>query len=243
MESGSSTSNVANSGDAERATDPPARIPQNEKLTALPAVPPTPFALEAPLPRAVSTGRAAADVTMGTPMVSDSKSALTGIVPRTDPFGGFIGHSFLYFCRLVDRVAGSMKPRSVPAEVSAQSILSSPATSHVSHWGACSMGTICCTIAAACLIPVFYASTVKAFLPIPFLLIIVLVAFRFGRAAGVLGTIAAALLFALFLYEPPGLGVSDPAARTHLMWMLIIGIVISDLLTRFKMSRTGRHRF
>src|ERR1700746_1396709 len=123
MESGSSTSNVANSGDAERATDPPARIPQNEKLTALPALPPTPFALEAPSPRAVSTGRAAADVTMSTPMVRDSKSALTGIVPRTDPFGGFIGHSFLYFCRLVDRVAGSMKPHSVPAEVSAESSL------------------------------------------------------------------------------------------------------------------------
>src|SRR5579864_5937757 len=242
MESGSTTSNVANSGDAERATDPPARIPEDEKLTALPA-PPTPLALDVPSPSAVSSGTAAADVTMGTPMVRDSKSALTGIVPRTDPFAGFIGHTFLYFCRLVDRVAGSMKPHSVPAEVSAQSILSSPATSHMSHWGACSLGTICCTIAAACLIPVFSASTAKAILPIPFLLIIVLVAFRFGRGAGVLGTITAAFLFAWFLYEPAGLAVGDPVAKSHLIWMMIIGIVISDLLTRFKTIRMGGHKF
>jgi K+-sensing histidine kinase KdpD len=176
-------------------------------------------------------------------MAQDSKPALTGLALFVEPFAGFAGHSFFYFCRLVVRVTAWMRPQIAPAELAAQSLMNSPATSPRSHWRACSLGTICCTIAAACLIPVFYASTVKAFLPIPFLLIIILVAFRFGRAAGVLGTIAAALLFALFLYEPPGLGVSDPAARSHLMWMLIIGIVISDLLTRFKMSRIARHRF
>jgi len=135
-----------------------------------------------------------------------------------------------------------MRPQTAPAELAAQSLLSSPATSHTSQWGACSLGTVCCTIAAACLIPLFYASSVKAILPIPFLIIIVLVAFRFGRAAGVLGTLAAAFLFAWFLYEPAGLAVGDPVAKSHLIWMMIIGIVISDLLTRFKMGRMGGHK-
>jgi K+-sensing histidine kinase KdpD len=105
------------------------------------------------------------------------------------------------------------------------------------------LGTICCTVAAAFLIPLFNASTAKSIIPIPFLLIIVLVAFRFGRSAGVLGTMAAAFLFAWFLYEPAGLAVSDPVAKSHLIWMLILGIVISDLLTRFKMGRVGRRKF
>jgi hypothetical protein len=222
---------MANSGDAKTSSVAPA-ILQNDSLTALPTVPPG--------SRAEPPGDPAVHLT---PMPKDSKPALTGLALFVDPFAGFAGHSFFYFCRLVDRVTAWMRPQIARAELAAQSLMNSPATSPTSHRGAFSMGAICCTIAAACLIPVFYASTVKAFLPIPFLLIIVLVAFRFGRAAGVLGTIAAALLFALFLYEPPGLGVSDPAARSHLMWMLIIGIVISDLLTRFKMSRIARHRF
>jgi K+-sensing histidine kinase KdpD len=176
------------------------------------------------------------------PTATDSKSAATGMVPFADPFAGFTGHSFFYFCRLVDRVAGSMKHDSAPAEAAAESLLSSHTTSPISHWGACSLGTICCTVAAAFLIPLFNASTVKSIIPIPFLLIIVLVAFRFGRGAGVLGTMAAAFLFAWFLYEPAGLAVGDPVAKSHLIWMLIIGIVISDLLTRFKMSRMGGHK-
>jgi hypothetical protein len=243
MESGSITSNVANSGDAKVSSDAPATIAQNESLMALPAVPPTAIPLGGSAAPAVSIVEPPADpASTVAPMLSDSKSATTGIVPFADPFGGFTGHSFFYFCRLVDRVAGSMKHDSAPAEA-AESLLSSHTTSPVSHWGACSKGTICCTVAAACLIPLFNASSVKAILPIPFLIIIVLVAFRFGRAAGVLGTLAAAFLFAWFLYEPAGLAVSDPVAKSHLMWMLIIGIVISDLLTRFKTSRIGRHRF
>jgi hypothetical protein len=237
MESGSSTSNVANSGDAKASSDVSTTIAQNESLMALPAVP-------SGSPPVVSSAERTVDSAVTLPtMAQKSKPALTGVVPFADPFAGFTGHSFFYLCRLVDRLASSMKHDSAQAEAAAESLLSSHTTSPLSHWGACSLGTICCTVAAACLIPLFSASTAKAILPIPFLLIIVLVAFRFGRGAGVLGTMAAAFLFAWFLYEPAGLAVGDPVAKSHLIWMLIIGIVISDLLTRFKTSRLGRHKF
>jgi hypothetical protein len=236
MQSGSSTSNAANSGDA-KAADAPATIAQNESLMALPAVPPG-------SPTVVSSAERPGDsaVTL-TSMAQQSKPGLTGLVPFADPFAGFTGRSFFYLCRMVDRLASSMKQDSGPAEAAAESLLSSHTTSPISQWGACSLGTICCTVAAAFLIPLFNASTAKSIIPIPFLLIIVLVAFRFGRSAGVLGTMAAAFLFAWFLYEPAGLAVSDPVAKSHLIWMLILGIVISDLLTRFKMGRVGRRKF
>jgi hypothetical protein len=68
----------------------------------------------------------------------------------------------------------------------------------------------------------------------------VLVAFWFGRAAGVLGTLTAAFLFADYLFEPAGLAVGDPVARDHLISMLVVGIVISDLLARLKIRRQSQ---
>jgi K+-sensing histidine kinase KdpD len=49
--------------------------------------------------------------------------------------------------------------------------------------------------------------------------------------AGVLGTIAIALIFATFLFEPRfNLTVADMAARSHLIWMVLIGMIVSGLL-------------
>jgi hypothetical protein len=174
---------------------------------------------------------------------SPTSNPLAQIAPFADPFVGFVGRCFMYFCQAVEFVTGWAKPRSAHAEMAAVTLLNS-STHHgpLKQWGSCSLGTICCSVIAACLIPLFSASTIKSFLPIPFLLIIALVAFGFGRAAGVLGTVAAALLFAGFLFEPSGLAVGDPVAKRHLIWMLIVGIVFSDLLARFKLRRDN-HRF
>ena len=163
---------------------------------------------------------------------------LPTIVPFDDPFVGFGGRAFLHFCQLVEVCSAWMRTRRVE-ENAAESLM---ASSRLKQWGACSLGTMCCTVIAAGLIPLFSGSSIKSFLPLPFLLIIVLVAFRFGRIAGVLGTLASAFLFAYYLFEPEGLAVSDPAARAHLIWMLIVGVVISDLLTRFKEHRMRSHQ-
>jgi len=174
---------------------------------------------------------------------SATSNPLVQIAPLADPFGGFVGRCFMHFCQAVEFVTGWTNPRSAHAEMAAQSLLDS-STHHgpLKQWGSCSLGTICCSVVAACLIPLFSTSSIKSFLPIPFLLIIALVALGFGRGAGVLGTVAAALLFAGFLFEPSGLAVGDPVAKRHLIWMLIIGIVFSDLLARFKLRRES-HRF
>jgi uncharacterized protein DUF4118 len=166
------------------------------------------------------------------PAVVDSKSLLV-----SDPFGGFVGHSFLHLCQFLELMHGWTKQRADSANMAAESLLNAPAHSSLKGWGSCSLGTICCTVVAAGLIPLFNASSIKSFLPIPFLLIIVLVAFWFGRVAGVLGTLTAAFLFAYYLFEPAGLAVGDPVARDHLIWMLVVGIAISHLLARFKLRR------
>ena len=168
------------------------------------------------------------------PAKVDSKPLLVA-----DPFGGFVGHTFLHFCQFLELMHGWIKRRISSADIAAESLLNAPAHSSLKGWGSCSLGTICCTIVAAGLIPLFNASSTKSFLPISFLLIIVLVALWFGRAAGVFGTLAAAFLFAYYLFEPAGLAVGDPVARDHLIWMLVLGIVISDLLARFKVRRQG----
>ena len=172
------------------------------------------------------------------PAKVDSKPLLVA-----DPFGGFVGHSFLHLCQFLEVMHGWIKRRTSSAEIAAESLLNAPAHSSLKGWGSCSLGTICCTVVAAGLIPLFNASSTKSFLPISFLLIIVLVAFWFGRAAGVFGTLTAAFLFAYYLFEPAGLAVGDPVARDHLIWMLVLGIVISDLLARFKVRRQGHEHW
>jgi hypothetical protein len=182
-------------------------------------------------------GREIASASIDAPVpASTTSNPLVQIAPFADPFGGFVGRCFMHFCQAVEFVTGWTEPRSAHAKMAAESLLNS-STHHgaLKQWGSCSLGTVCCSVVAACLIPLFSESSIKSFLPIPFLLIIALVALGFGRGAGVLGTVAAALLFAGFLFEPSGLAVGDPVAKRHLIWMLVIGIVFSDLLARFKL--------
>jgi K+-sensing histidine kinase KdpD len=93
-------------------------------------------------------------------------------------------------------------------------------------------------VTAACLTRIFYTSSFKTTLPFVFLGIIVLVTIVFGRKAGVLGTLGAALIFASVLFEPrPSLAMQDPVAQTHLIWMIVIGVVVADLLGQRKSTQ------
>jgi K+-sensing histidine kinase KdpD len=97
------------------------------------------------------------------------------------------------------------------------------------YWG---LGSIALCLATAGVFALaLRASPYKSFLPFVFLAIIVLVAKRFGSWPGILGTLAAAGVFAVFLFEPVfSLRVSDTAQRGNLIWMVIIGIVVSEIL-------------
>ena len=66
--------------------------------------------------------------------------------------------------------------------------------------------------------------------PLAFIVILSLVSVVFGYRAGILGTLLAAGIFALFLFKPLGnLAVNNDTARANLGWMLLGGIAFSFL--------------
>jgi len=78
---------------------------------------------------------------------------------------------------------------------------------------------------------VFHGSRVKPVLPLLFIAIIVIVALRFGTWSGVAGTVAATVIFAELLFEPVfSIRVADVNQRRNLVWMVISGISLSEVL-------------
>lgn len=58
-----------------------------------------------------------------------------------------------------------------------------------------------------------------------------------------LGTVAAALIFAFFLFEPKwNLAIKDSSAKSHVIWMLLLGIIISDLFGAYAVGTGTRRR-
>ena len=93
-------------------------------------------------------------------------------------------------------------------------------------------GVTFCAATAAALTALMLVSksSIRTFLPLMFLLVILLVSLRFGSVAGMLGTVASAIIFAEFLFVPRfSLVVRDSAGRSNLIWMLIVGVVLSEL--------------
>lgn len=69
-------------------------------------------------------------------------------------------------------------------------------------------------------------------LPLVFLILIVMVARKMGEASAILGTISAALVFAMLLFQPLGsVGVATKPARASLAWFLLGGMVCAHLLS------------
>ena len=87
-----------------------------------------------------------------------------------------------------------------------------------------------CTLTASTLCVLLQRSSVKPWVPLYFLAVIVIVAFRFGALAGMLGTAMAAAIFALFLFEPlRSLAVHNVDARNNLICLLLFGVAVSEL--------------
>jgi K+-sensing histidine kinase KdpD len=92
------------------------------------------------------------------------------------------------------------------------------------------IGGLICAITAlgACVLAAGHPWNV--WVPLFFTGVLLLTALLFGARAGVIGTLAAALVFAEFLFRPMGsLRVSSAVARSNLGWMLLIGIALSFL--------------
>ena len=92
------------------------------------------------------------------------------------------------------------------------------------------IGAVICMIAALAVSVIAAGHSWETLVPLFFIAVLALIALLFGSRAGILGTLAAALVFAVFLFSPLGrLQVASSSARSNLGWMLLIGIAFSFL--------------
>lgn len=90
------------------------------------------------------------------------------------------------------------------------------------------LGTMLCGTLAVVVSVMGQTKPGKSALPIWFLAAVMLIIFRFGSLAGILGTIASGIVFAVYLFEPLGrLAVHDGVQKNHLMWMVLVGLALS----------------
>lgn len=74
---------------------------------------------------------------------------------------------------------------------------------------------------------VFAHSSLRFFVPLGFVVVLVLLAARFGLMVSILGSLVAAAVFAHRLYLLPG--TEQTAARESLGWMILASIALSYL--------------
>ena len=87
------------------------------------------------------------------------------------------------------------------------------------------------------------APAIRHLVPAAFVVLVVLVALRYGAMAGILGSLAGAAIFARWLYAPVGsVRVEDAVARDHLGWMLLAGVSLSYLLAAPGVSGKRQHK-
>jgi K+-sensing histidine kinase KdpD len=92
------------------------------------------------------------------------------------------------------------------------------------------VGSVLAAIGAAGATMIASGHRWEVFVPLAFVIILLVISVVFGARAGVLGTVIAALIFAAFLFRPLGrLSVASDAARANLAWMLLLGISFSFL--------------
>jgi K+-sensing histidine kinase KdpD len=100
----------------------------------------------------------------------------------------------------------------------------------VRQWSKALIGVTFCS-AAAIMVSLLAAEQPWRFIiPVGFVAVTVLLAVRFGLAAGILGSAMAAMIFA-YAFPPVGsLRVASEAERANLAWMLLGSVAISFLL-------------
>ncbi len=91
-------------------------------------------------------------------------------------------------------------------------------------------GAVLCAGAAVAASAVASGHPWQVWVPLVFSVVLLLIALFFGVRAGILGTLLAALIFAVFLFSPLGtIHVTNGMARSNLGWMLLIGFAFSLL--------------
>ena len=115
--------------------------------------------------------------------------------------------------------------------IQVQRLMFSRTSNRIPHWLSALIGVALCAATAGAFVIVFKKTSLKAAVPLIFLSVILLTAMKFGSSAGILGTLSGALIFALLLFEPLlRLGIHDSAQRSNLIWMVVGGVALSELL-------------
>lgn len=101
------------------------------------------------------------------------------------------------------------------------------------------IGAVLCAMAAVLCCSLWNESHVKFAIPIAFIGVVIAIGSKFGRAAGMLGCLVSAVLFACFLFQPLGsVAVATQKGRDSLNWLLLGGLSLSMLFA----SGSGRER-
>lgn len=83
----------------------------------------------------------------------------------------------------------------------------------------------------------------RGIVPLAFAAVIILLAARYGRLVALLGSVAAALIFAAVLYQPLGsIRVESQTEKSSLAWMLLSSITLSYLLLPGKPGGDGHSK-
>ncbi|HEX3741274.1 MAG TPA: DUF4118 domain-containing protein [Terriglobales bacterium] len=170
--------------------------------------------------------------------LTDQSGTFSNSVDRVNvPFADFVGRCFLRGCLWGDLLISWIRKKQAHSDASIVSETNWTYHFHVMGWWRSSLGAVSCTAAAGCLIPFVSRTSLRAVIPLLFLLVILYVALRFGNVAGMIGTVCAALVFEIFLFKPTlSLAIHNSVARNHLISMVILGVCASELLGRRKRS-------
>jgi K+-sensing histidine kinase KdpD len=78
---------------------------------------------------------------------------------------------------------------------------------------------------------IFATRSWRVFVPLCFVVVLVVLAARYGVAVSVIGSALTAMIFAHFLFSPVGsFQVESDSAKMNLAWMVLASIAVSYLL-------------
>lgn len=102
------------------------------------------------------------------------------------------------------------------------------------------VGTALCAILATLASLLFARSSWRGLLPLAFVVVVLLLARRFGVTVSVTGSVVAAIIFALMLFDPiRSVRIHDDTARMSLGWMIVGSVALSYL---FYPTSSATHR-
>jgi hypothetical protein len=104
------------------------------------------------------------------------------------------------------------------------------------------LSVVLCGAIAAVSSLLFRASPQRSVLPFICLAIVVFVGSRFGATAGILGSLVAALVFAVLLPPVGRLSIQSDAERSSVVWMVLGGVSLSYLVAKDPSDKSGRAR-